>query len=150
MTSKDENIVKTREEAKAAGVDETEYALWQLAIEMADQPKGEKGHGSYDYTEKAEAINSLELGDSEIAYFFGKGLYGSAKEELDEVINDGIDIQEYVNFKAATSTMKADKNANGKSIPNSKKRKVVNYLNNADLTDEEWRYFYYEIMNYKK
>ena len=150
LTSKDENIVKTREEAKAAGVDETEYALWQLAIEMADQPKGEKGHGSYDYTEKAEAINSLELGDSEIAYFFGKGLYGSAKEELDEVINDGIDIQEYVNFKAATSTMKADKNANGKSIPNSKKRKVVNYLNNADLTDEEWRYFYYEIMNYKK
>lgn len=150
LTSTSESVVKTREEAKAAGVDETEYALWQLAIEMADQPKGEKGHGSYDYTEKAEAINSLELGDSEIAYFFGKGLYGSAKEELNEVINDGIDIQEYVNFKAATSTMKADKNANGKSIPNSKKRKVVNYLNNADLTDEEWRYFYYEIMNYKK
>lgn len=56
----------------------------------------------------------------------------------------------YVNFKAATSEMKSDKNAKGNSIPNSKKRKIVNYLNNADLTREEWEYFYYEIMNYKK
>ena len=150
LTSDSEDVEKTRAEARAFGVDETEYTLYQLAIEMADQPKGKKGSGNYDYKEKAEAINSLSLGDNEIAYFFGKGLNETAKEELNETLNAGIDMQEYVNFKAATSEMKADKNAKGNSIPNSKKRKVVNYLNNANLTDEEWEYFYYEIMNYKK
>ncbi len=150
LTSTSEDMKKVRTEAREFGVDETEYTLWQLAIEMADQPKGQEGSGTYDSKEKAEAINSLNLGDREIAYFFGKGLNESSKQELNETLNAGIDIQEYVNFKAATSEMKADKNANGNSIPNSKKRKVVNYLNNANLTDEEWNYFYYEIMNYKK
>ena len=149
LTSDTEDMEKLRAEAKTFGVDETEYTLWQLAIEMADQPKGQKGSGSYDYNEKAEAVNSLNLGDREIAYFFGKGLNETAKEELNDILSAGIDMKEYVNFKAATSEMKADKNANGKSIPNSKKKKVVNYLNNANLTEEEWEYFYYEIMNYK-
>ena len=150
LTSTSDDMIETRAEAKAAGVDETEYTLWKLAIEMADQPEGQKGSGSYDYKEKAEALNLINLGDEEMAYFFGKGLNETSKKELEETLDAGIDIQEYANFKAAVSDMKADKYANGKSIPNSKKRKVVSYLNNADLTDEEWRYFYYEIMNYKK
>jgi hypothetical protein len=116
---------------------------------MADQPKGQEGSGSYDLKERAEAINSLNLDEEEIAYFYGKGLNEYAKEELDETLKAGIDLRDYVNFKAAVSDMKADKNANGKSIPNSKKRKVVNYLINANLTREEVEYFYYEIMNYK-
>lgn len=149
LTSDSKTMEETRAEAKAAGVDETEYALYQLAIEMADQPKGEKGSGNYDYKEKAEAINSLNLGDEEIAYFFGKGLNEYGKQELNQVLSDGIDVQDYVNFKAATSDMKADKDAKGKSIPNSKKKKIVKYLNSAGLTDEEWNYFYYEIMDYK-
>lgn len=150
ITSTSDDMQKSRTEARLYGIDETEYTLWKLAIEMADQPKGEKGSGSYDYKEKAEAINSLNLGDEEIAYFFGNGLSESSKEELNNTLNAGIDIKEYVNFKAATSDMKADKDANGKSITNSKKRKIVNYLNSANLTREEWEYFYYEIMNYKK
>ena len=150
LTSTSDDVVKAREEARQYGVDETEYALWQLAIEMADQPKGAEGSGSYSAKEKAEAINLLDFDDEEIAYFFGKGLNDDAKEELNETLNAGIDMQEYVNFKAAVNDMKADKNAKGKSIPNSKKKKVVRYLNSAGLTDEEWDYFYYEIMNYKK
>ena len=150
LTSDSDYMSKTREETKAAGVDETEYILWKLAIEMADQPKGKEGSGYYDYKEKAEAINSLDLGDEEIAYFFGRGLNEYAKQELIKVQNDGIDLNTYVNFKAATSDMEADKDANGKSVPNSKKKKIVNYLNSADLTDEEWQYFYYEIMKYKR
>ena len=149
LTSDTDAMEKLRAEARAFGVDETEYTLWQLAIEMADQPKGQKGNGSYDYKEKAEAVNSLELGEKELAYFIGKGLTETAKEELNEALDLGIDMQEYINFKAATSDMKADKDANGKSISGSKKSKVVNYLNNANLTDEEWDYFYYEVMNYK-
>lgn len=150
LTSDSDDMEKAREEAMLNGVDSSEYALWQIAIEMADQPKDENGSGSYDSKEKAEAINSLNLGEKEMAYFYGKGLNEYAKDELNQVISDGIDIQDYINFKAATSDMTADKNANGKSIPNSKKRKVVNYLNSANLTDEEWNYFYYEIMDYKK
>ena len=149
LTSTTDVMEKTRAEARAYGVDETEYTLYQLAIEMADQPKGQKGSGSYDMTEKAEAVNSLNLGDREIAYFFGKGLNETAKEEINDVLQEGIDMKEYVNFKAATSTMTADKNAKGNSIPNSKKRKVVNYLNSAGITEEEWMYFYYEVMKYK-
>ena len=150
LNSTSETMEKTRAEAMEYGVDETEYTLWKLAIEMVDQPKGEEGNGSYDYTEKAEAVNALDLEDKEIAYFIGKGLGETSKEEINETLEEGIDMKDYINFKAATSEMKADKNAKGKSIPNSKKRKVVNYLNNAKLTSDEWDYFYYEIMNYKR
>ena len=150
LTSTSETMEKTRAEAMEYGVDETEYTLWKLAIEMADQPKGQEGSGSYDYAEKAEAVNALNLDDKEIAYFIGKGLGETAKEEINEALDEGIDMEDYINFKAAVNDMKADKNANGKSIPNSKKRKVVNYLNNAQLTSDEWDYFYYEIMNYKR
>ena len=58
-------------------------------------------------------------------------------------------MERYAAFKAATADMKADKTPNGKSISGSKKRKVVNYLNGAGLTDEEWRLFYYDFMGYK-
>ena len=150
LTSDTDSMEEMRTEARAYGVDETEYTLWQLAIEMADQPKGQKGNGTYDYKEKAEAINSLNLGDKEIAYFFGKGLNKSAKEEIKEVLSEGIDLIDYVNFKAATSDMTADKDANGNSISGSKKKKVVNYLNGAGFSPDEWNYFYYEIMGYKK
>ena len=150
LTSTSKDMEKTRAEVKEFDIDETEYVLYQLAIGMADQPKGEEGSGSYDLKEKAEAISLLNLGDREIAYFFSKGLNDSAKEEVNDVLQAGIDMQDYVAFKAAASELKADKNAKGNSIPNSKKRKVVNYLNNANLTDEEWNYFYYEIMDYKK
>ena len=150
LTSDSDRMKELREEAKAHGVDETEYALWSLALEMVDQPKDVEGNGSHSSAEKVEAINMLDLDDEEIAYFYGKGLQEYAKEELNEVLEDGIDVKKYVNFKAATSEMKADKYPNGKSIPNSKKRKIVNYMSGAGLTKEEWNYFYYEIMDYKK
>ena len=166
LTSDSKTMVETRAEARAAGVDETEYTLWQLAVEMADQPKGQKGNGTYDTKEKAEAINSLNLGDDEIAYFFGKGLNEYSQQELNQVLSDEIDVQDYVNFKANTSDMQADyiykgkridggnltadEKKNAKLINGSKKDKIVNYLNRAGLSAEEWNYFYYEIMDYKK
>jgi hypothetical protein len=116
---------------------------------MVDQPKDVKGNGSYSSIEKVEAINMLDLDNKEIAYFYGKGLNEYAEEELNKVLKDKIDMKKYVNFKAATSEMKADKYPNGKSIPNSKKRKIKDYMSGAGLTDEEYDYFYYVIMDWK-
>jgi hypothetical protein len=53
LTSTSDDMKETRAEAKAHGVDETEYTLWKLALDMIDQPKDEKGHGSYSIKEKA-------------------------------------------------------------------------------------------------
>ena len=149
LTSTSEAMEKTRTEARAFGVDETEYTLYQLALEMADEPKGQEGNGSYTTSEKAEAISLLNLGDEEIAYFLSKGANEYLKEEIDKALTSGVDMERYAAFKAATADMKADKTPNGKSISGSKKRKVVNYLNGAGLTDEEWRLFYYDFMGYK-
>ena len=66
LTSTSDDMVKMRAEATAFGVDETEYVLWQLARDMAES----NGNTSLDAKEKASALNMLDLGNSEITYFY--------------------------------------------------------------------------------
>lgn len=51
-----ENLQKKVDAGKSVGLDSTSYLLYKLALQMVDQPNGEKGHGSYDKEEKAEAF----------------------------------------------------------------------------------------------
>ena len=59
LTSDSESMEKTREEAVALGIDETEYTLWQLAKEMA-KDKGD-GNEGFSKRERADAIQRLDL-----------------------------------------------------------------------------------------
>jgi hypothetical protein len=55
LTSTSKDMEKTRAEARAFGVDETEYTLWQLAKEMADSD----GNNYLNAKEKSVAIDYM-------------------------------------------------------------------------------------------
>ena len=120
LTSTSDSMVEMRTEATAFGVDETEYALWQLARDMAES----NGNTSLNAKEKASALEMLDLGNSEITYFY-------ATEQADEAFAYGIDMMNYAMFKASVNGLKGD----------DKKDKVISYANMFSDTEKEYLYF---------
>lgn len=127
------------------GLSETEFLLYNLALEMVDQPNGSgKLGGAPTLSEKAAAIEEVgTLSDSDIAYLWDT-------EEGFEAFAEGIDMETYAKFKAFDSTTFADKDKNGKSISGSKKKKIRSYLIEEQVGQEAFDYFMYEVMGYKK
>ena len=81
------------DEGAAWGVDESEYLLYKLALDMVDQPNksGEYG-GTPTNEEKAAAIAKLDgLRDSEIAYLWDT-------EDGYDAFASGIDMRSYVEY----------------------------------------------------
>ena len=132
ITATSESWENTRAEAKAFGVDETEYTLWKLAEEIVDDKNN--NNNSLDAKEKAKVIDMLNLGNSELAYFYGtKG--------SDEAYSHGINIENYAKFKAAVSGLKGD----------NKKSLVIDYANMYSDSEKEYLYFMgTEYSSYKK
>lgn len=52
-------------------------------------------------------------------------------------MNSGIDTGDYILFRAATSGLEADRDEEGEAIPGTKKRKVLEAIDQMDLTQEE-------------
>ena len=144
VTGNGETVEKEREyisDGLAYGLDETDYLLYKLALDMADKPSENGEYGSYTNQEKAEAIGNLDLSDGEIAYLWNT-------DEGYEAYANGIGMEHYVDFKAATSNMTADKDEAGNSISGSKKEKVIDYMNTMGLTQDEYDALL-EIAGYK-
>ena len=129
LTSTSEAMEKTRAEARAFGVDETEYTLWQLAKEMVNDSKD-----SMNAIEKAAAIEMLDLGNSELAYFYNT-------ETADKAYAAGVDIENFAMFKGAVSGLKGD----------NKKALVDKYARKYASTTKEYLFFMgSEYSSYKK
>ena len=52
------------------GLGESEYLLYELALDMIDEPTGQKGSGSYSNKEKQDAMRMVGLEEGEYAYLF--------------------------------------------------------------------------------
>ena len=57
---------------------------------------------------------------------------------------------QYVDFKDQVSYLEADKDANGKTIRNSLKNKVVKLIDSMDISGEAKDYLYLNIQKYAK
>lgn len=111
------------------GVDETEYTLWQLAKEMVNDEKE-----SMSAVEKAATIEMLDLGNSELAYFYNT-------ETSDKAYAGGVNIENFAMFKSAVSGLK------GKD----KQVKVNTYANQYASNYKEYLFFMgTEYPTYKK
>ena len=129
ITSSSESMEKTRAEARSAGVDETEYVLWQLATEVV---LGEDD--SWNAIKKADAIELIDLGDSELAYFYGT-------ETADKAYSGGVSMENFAKFKADVSGLKGD----------GKKSKVLAAAERYADNPKEWIFFMgSEYPSYKK
>ena len=108
----------------------------------------------FDYPEWMEKIQTAEddLGLNEAEYIMLMKEYSAASITADGVYKAydlGVDVDTYLEWKDATSDMKADKDANGKSISGSKKQKVIAYTRQMGLTQEEYDALIHDIMGYK-
>lgn len=74
---------------------------------------------------------------------YGAALSGNSYENVKEAVKNGMTVDEYMNYKDSVSGLEADKDENGKTISGSKKEKVLNAINNLDLssTEKDWLYY---------
>ena len=121
-------------EGKAYDLDDTEYLLYKLALDMYDTPNEKGDYGTYTSREKADALLNLGLGDSEIAYLWGTDQSVDAYEA-------GVDMEDFVEFKSIIGDLKSDRDANGKEIKGrTRKDKIEAWLrtNVDDYKDRLW------------
>lgn len=126
----DKDIVKTMEEGKEYGLDDTEYVLYKLALGMAD----EDDSGSYTSREKENALDNLTLGDGEIAYLWGT-------DQALEAYAYGIDMNAYVDFKADVKDIKKGATESDKAYTARRKKEITALANKYADSYKEYLYF---------
>jgi len=80
--------------------------------------------------EISEYLINAKLNDKQLAYLYDK--YYSSEKVLDNLLNANIPIKEFIKFNSQEFT--TDYYENGKAITNSRKLKVINYINSLNLS----------------
>ena len=78
----------------------------------------------------SDVVLKTNLSDEKMAYLYGK--YYSKEETLDIIQDAGISIKEFIKFDS--QDIESDYYANGKAVPNSKKKKTIAYINSLNLS----------------
>ena len=81
-----------------------------------------------------------------IAFYerYGSGtMSGQGYEKVKDAVENGLTIEEYIDYRDATKDLTSDKDENGKTISGSKKEKVLAAINGMDLTPQEKDWLYY-------
>ncbi len=84
---------------------------------------------------KANIVSKIKdtgFNDEQKAYLYKK-YYNS--DTIDTIVSSGINVDAYLDY--STQDIKADKDKDGDSIPNSRKKKVIKYVNGLDLSVPE-------------
>lgn len=84
-------------------------------------------------TKKASITKFLidsDLNNEQLAYLYGN--YYSSDKVLNALVQSNIPIKEYIKFNS--ETFESDYYANGKTVPNSRKNKVIKYINSLNLS----------------
>lgn len=84
-------------------------------------------------TKKASITKFLidsDLTNEQLAYLYGN--YYSSDKVLNTLVQSNIPIKEYIKFNS--ETFESDYYTNGKTVPNSRKNKVIKYINSLNLS----------------
>lgn len=75
----------------------------------------------------------------------GKASVSNFKPEgwIADLMDSGLPPEDYILFRAATVDIEGDKDENGKTIPGSKKKKVLNVIDQMNVSDEVKDKYYY-------
>jgi len=121
--------------AYEAGIDMRSFVDYKLALDTYDRPNknGEYG-GTPTSVEKADALLAAELDDREIAFLWDTG-------ESQDAYNAGVDMENYVRFKAGVSGLESGVDYK-KGDTDSRKRAINMLLNDLGITgsDRSWLY----------
>lgn len=121
-------------DAKKNGISVDQYQEYRDMLDKYDEPNENGNLGSYTSAERVKAISAVDgLGDREIAFLWDT-------DQGYEALSYGIDMNKYIQFKAAQENIKADKDKNGNSISGSRREKIEDYLNSMGLSYKEYLY----------
>lgn len=120
-------------EAYQAGIPARSY------LEYAAKKKDTDGSGGVSTRELAAAIENSGLPRSQKTELF----FVEKPEWKEQAEEHGIDGDLFIQFKIATDGIAGDKGRDGKTIPNSKKKKVMDAINRLEISKEEKDALYY-------
>ena len=90
----------------------------------------EEKESNIKHKEIADLVIDSGLNDNFKGYLYGK--YYSSEKIIETVLNAKININEYIKFNS--ETFESDYYTNGKTVPNSRKNKVIKYINSLNLS----------------
>lgn len=120
-------------EAYQAGIPARSY------LEYAAKKKDTDGSGGVSTRELVAAIENSGLPRSQKTELF----FVEKPEWKEQAEEHGIDGDLFIQFKIATDGIAGDKDRDGKTIPNSKKKKVMDAINRLEISKEEKDALYY-------
>lgn len=120
-------------EAYQAGIPARSY------LEYAAKKKDTDGSGGVSTRELAAAIENSGMSQEQKTTLF----YIEKPEWKEQAEEHGIDDGLFIQFKIATDGITGDKDGNGKTITNSKKKKVMDAINQLEISKEEKDALYY-------
>lgn len=68
---------------------------------------------------------------------------GTGYKKVKEAVDNGLTLEEYMDYYNSTKDLTGDKDENGKTIRGSEKKKVLSAINEMDLTAQEKDWLYY-------
>jgi hypothetical protein len=92
-----------------------------------------EGKKSVSDKQKYQAIMDTDLTYNEKLRAFEVYMGESAYEKLNEAVDNGIDMEDYITYVIDTADIKADKDSSGKTISGSKKTKILDYINSMPI-----------------
>lgn len=133
-------LPKTDYAEKYKGIDSDDVVDFMTAAYLANED------GGLTQKESADIILDMDLNDEDsYTLFFSQ--HDDSKRAF-EAYDAGIDADDYLYFISATDGVRADKDENGKSINGSKKEKIMDILDDMNLSDYEY-WTLMELAGYK-
>ena len=130
---------KSNELAKK-GVSRAEYYRYMVQTRDTTGDKDENGETISGTENKNlyDKLNAMDLSDEQkgLLYFAEIQDYTKDEKYYPKAKAEGVSDWQYASFKANTGVMVSDKDKNGKSITDSKRDKVLGYINGMDISSD--------------
>lgn len=96
-----------------------------------------------------QALAEADISDAaKVACYYALFADEEEQEKIEKFVQEGLNIDAYLQYQSATAGIKADRDSKGESIDGTKKRKVLEAINALDVSDEQ-KDFLVEAAGYK-
>lgn len=130
-------------------MEQTTYYRYLTATEevTADYNDSGKAVAGTERRNKFWALDKMELSEDEKTAIFLTDIDTLEREDgskkYQEAIDEGVSLYDYIRFAAETGAITSDKDSCGNTVTNSKKKKVLDYIDGMDLSRTQKDALYY-------
>lgn len=111
--------------------------------------KTEKTEDKSKEANQKQALAEADISDAaKVACYYALFAEEEEQAKIEKFVQEGLNMDAYLQYQSATAGIKADKDSKGESIDGTKKRKVMEAINALDVSDEQ-KDFLVEAAGYK-